>query len=327
MKILKYLFILMAAFQIKPSTAEIPDYYTKVDRIVWIVRDLPKVMNDWRSLGFTDMMDHGQSAMSSQNNNPMNAHIASANLGGAGITWIQPLSANNPFSDFLAERGDGAYALLHRVPSVAVLEQEINRFRDYGVGTVMRGSISTDDGPVNYVFLDTQEKGKYVLGLITGPNDLQGTAGNNKLGMKFSQYAFAITDPEPVSAFWEKVGFPPLEITHGETWGKEYYGKPADFDMKLGWQRHGDIVYEWCIPLKEPTVYLDHIKSHGEGIQHLGYTVQDMDQAIKFFREKGYQVSMSGGWGEKGKSGSGRFTYINTEEAGGETIELLWSYP
>jgi hypothetical protein len=209
---------------------------------------------------------------------------------------------------------------------VAVLEQEIDRFSDLGVGVVLRGNVPTDEGPVNFVFLDTQKKGKYVLGLITGPNDLQDSGGYNQLGMKFSQYAFAISDPEPVSSFWAAVGFPPLEITHGETWGKEYYGKPADFDMKLGWQRHGKIVYEWCIPLKEPTVYLDHIKSHGEGIQHLGFTVKDMDQAIKFFQDKGYRISMSGGWGEKGKSGSGRFAYVNTEEAGGETIELLWSY-
>ena len=35
---------------------------------------------------------------------------------------------------------------------------------------------------------------------------------------------------------------------------------------------------------------------------------------------------MSGGWGEEGKPGSGKFAYVDTEEFGGESIELLWSY-
>lgn len=308
------------------SLAQTQDYYKKVDRIVWIVSDLQKVMNDWRELGFTDMMDHGQSDMSNQNNQTLKVHIASANFGGARITWVQPLTVNNLFSDFLSKGGDGAYALLHRVPTINDMQQELVRFNDLGVGTIFKGSVLTDEGPVNFVFLDTQKKGKYILGLITGPDDLKESVGDNQLDLKFSQFAFAITDPEPVSSYWASLGFPPLEITHGQNWGKEYYGKPADFDMKLGWQRHGNIVYEWCIPLKGPTVYLDHINSHGEGIQHLGFNVRDMDQAIGFFQDKGYKISMSGGWGDKGKPGSGRFTYVDTEKAGGETIELLWSY-
>jgi len=325
MKTLKYLFTILTAIQIR-SYAEMPDYYTRVDRIVWVVSDLPGVMSDWRSLGFSNMNDHGRSSITGPQNDQIEVHIASANLGGAAVTWIQPIDKNNAFSDFLEANGDGAFALLHRVPSVMEMENEIKRLGSLNVKPLLRGNVPTDEGPVNFVFMDTGIKGKYVLGLITGPNDLQGSTGTNQLGMKFSQYAFAISDPRPVSDFWAGIGFPEFEITHGETWGKEYYGKPTDFDMKLGWQRHGDIVYEWCIPLKGPTVYADHIKSHGEGIQHLGFTVDDMDEAISYFKNKGYKISMSGGWGDKGQPGSGRFAYVDTEKAGGETIELLWSY-
>jgi hypothetical protein len=51
-----------------------------------------------------------------------------------------------------------------------------------------------------------------------------------------------------------------------------------------------------------------------------------MDQAIAFFKDHGYEISMSGGWGDRGKPGSGRFAYVDTGKIGGETIELLWSY-
>ena len=144
--------------------------------------------------------------------------------------------------------------------------------------------------------------------------------------MDFTQYAFAIKDEAPVSNFWATAGLPPLEITHGAITDKEYFGKPADFDMKLGWQRHGSVVYEWIIPLKTPTVYADFIRMHGEGIQHFGFSVEDMDAAIDFFEQKGYKISMSGGWGDKGKAGSGRFAYVDLSKIGGMTIELLWNY-
>jgi hypothetical protein len=175
--------------------------------------------------------------------------------------------------------------------------------------------------------MDTKERGKYYLGFViderTATPDF---AGSNQLNMKFNQYAFAIKEPEPVSNFWASAGLPAMEITHGELWDKEYFGKSADFDMNLGWQRHGSVVYEWCIPLKGPTVYADHMRVHGEGIQHFGFQVGDMDKAIEFFQQKGYKVSMSGGWGEKGKPGSGRFTYVDLSEIGGMTVEMLWSF-
>ena len=97
--------------------------------------------------------------------------------------------------------------------------------------------------------------------------------------------------------------------------------------MNLGWQRHGKVVYEWCIPLKPPTVYADFIKNHGEGIQHFGMATKDIDKSIQQFENLGFSVSQSGGWGQKGKPGSGRFAYINLESIGGETIELLWNQP
>lgn len=326
MKLIKYFVVLILIAQIKPNMAQTPECYHEVDRVVWIVHDLQDVMKGWKSLGFTNMVDHGMVTLTNRQSGSLEVYMASANLGGDRLTWIQPVSKNNPFSTFLSVGGDGAFSLMHRFSTVDEMEKEIKRLKTLGIAPLLEGNVSTDEGPVYYAFMDTQQEGKYVLGLITGPDDMEYLTGGNQLGMKFTQYAFAIEDPDPVSSFWAGLGFPPLEITHGETWGKEYFGKPADFDMKLGWQRHGKIVYEWCIPLVGPTVYADHIQTHGEGIQHFGFNVEDMDQAISFFKDRGFEISMSGGWGDKGKPGSGRFAYVDTEKIGGETIELLWSY-
>jgi hypothetical protein len=51
-----------------------------------------------------------------------------------------------------------------------------------------------------------------------------------------------------------------------------------------------------------------------------------MEQVLNHFKEKGFVISQSGGWGEKGKPGSGKFAYIDPKPLGGIAVELLWSY-
>lgn len=330
----KILTLLLAGILISLTGKTQPQpFYKEVDLIIWIVSDVQKVADGWESVGFSSITDHGQIAAQDLkykgNLNDSEIHLASALLGGAQILWIQPVNGNNAFSRFLKKNGDGVFSLVHSVPSQANLNMEINRLTNLGVPVLQTCRLMIDNKSLDLTFMQTDTDGKYCLGYVE-PHDMlfEENANNNALNMIFSQFAFAIKpgSVEKVSGYWEKLGFPPMEVTHGETWGKEYYGVPSDFDMELGWHRFGKIVYEWCIPLKPPTVYEDHIKKYGEGFQHFGFRVEDMDQAIDFFEDKDYKVSMSGGWGEKGKPGSGRFAYVDLEGIGGETIELLWSF-
>ena len=149
----------------------------------------------------------------------------------------------------------------------------------------------------------------------------------NMHSLALNQYAFAIRNDNinDVSTYWHKIGFPEFEINHPVLGDKHYYGSKVDHDLIQGWQRQGDIAYEWCIPVSTPIVYDDHIKKHGEGIHHLAFAVEDMDKVLADYTSKGYVVSMGGTWGEEGKPGSGRYEYIDLADAGGVTVELLWS--
>jgi len=202
MKWLKYFLVLMLMVQIKPNMAQTPEYYQEVDRVVWIVQDLQGVMKGWRSLGFTNMQDHGMVTLSNRLSGNLEVYMASANLGGDRITWIQPVTKNNPFSNFLSTTGDGAFSLMHRFSSVDEMQKEIQRLKNLGIDLLLEGNVAADEGTVYYAFMDTQQEGKYVLGLISGPDDMEYLNGGNQLGMKFTQYAFAIADPDPVSSFW-----------------------------------------------------------------------------------------------------------------------------
>jgi catechol 2,3-dioxygenase-like lactoylglutathione lyase family enzyme len=311
---------------------QLKDYYKQVDQIVWVVKDLNAVKTGWQKIGFREFYTGDAMTTPAQEYKGKTTDIrllpGYMNMGGIRVTWIQPLTEKNAYSDYLKKYGDGAMVLMHRVPSVEELEAETARMGSLGVKVLQKGTFTQRDTKTSYVFFDTKDKGKYVIGIYTNPAAkprFENTS--NSMNLTFNQFAFAIKGPEKVSAFWEKLGFPKMEVTHTDVWDKEYYGKSADFDMNLGWQRHGKIVYEWCIPTKPPTVYADFIKNHGEGIQHFGMATADIDESIRQFQALGFTVSQSGGWGEKGKPGSGRFAYINLESIGGETIELLWSQP
>lgn len=317
--------VLVAGF----SMAQTNPVYTQVDHILWVVQDLKNVQKGWEEIGFSQieelkkvkLIKHGLK----EDNGRIKASIG--HLGGAKALWIQPVSGETIFSKYLNTNGEGAVALIHKVKDKEQLQEMTQLMARENIGKIATYTLQTKTGDLKYTIMDTKEKGKYYLGFVIDERSGSGSfEGANQLNMKFTQYAFAIENEIQVSDFWASAGLPELEITHGPVTDKAYFGKSADFDMKLGWQRHGSIVYEWCIPLKSPTVYADHIRMHGEGIQHFGFSVEDIDQTMDFFVQHGYKISMSGGWGEKGKKGSGRFAYVDLSGIGGMTLELLWNY-
>jgi hypothetical protein len=307
----------------------VPAHLKQVDQVIWVIDDLENTMDHWESLGFSKAVNLDTLEARLENaNQKIRVRLALANLGGAHITWIQPVEGPSPFADFLDSHGNGAMSLVHRLESPEQMQDELDRLSGLGVGILEQVSIFTDRGDLNYTLMDTRGGGKYVLGLTQGdPVLYRDLTAENRHRMKINQYAFAIREAEDVSAYWARLGFPEFQINHPELGDTRYYGELVDHELIQGWQRHGSVSYEWCIPVKPPIVYEDHINLHGEGIHHLAFSVSDMDAVLKDYAARGYVNSMGGTWGEKGKPGSGRYEYIGLEEAGGLTMELLWNYP
>ncbi len=320
---------------VAPLAAEgVPEFYRSVDRLVWVVEDIDQTLDHLRNLGFTDYVDLGSGSMDGTDFRGRPAtggyRVVSGRFGDVAVHWIQPNGGENAFAEFLETHGSGVFSLMHRTPNLEALESEVERMRDLGVSTLMEGSIDTQSDQIRFTFFDTEKKGKHVLGLIYFPGGNEGplaVPSTNSSGRVVTQYAFAVKELEPVSEYWVKLGFPAMEFTHGKLTNLKYHRRPADFDMRLGWQRHGNVVYEWIQSLRGPDVYIDHMKVHGEGFHHLAFGVDDMDKDLVWWTEKGHPESMSGGWGVEGKPGSGRFAYVDTQALGGTDVELLWNYP
>lgn len=329
MKLLTLNFLLLAFITNSGRTEEVPEHFKHVDQVIWIVDDLDKVIEKWEKLGFEQIELLGKVTATSKNEKQFNVRLAVANLGGAKITWIQPLSGKSVFSDFIKSYGNGAMSMVHKLSSEYALRNELERLSGIGVDVLDELSFSTPKGKLIVTLMDTQEEGKYVLGYVTGEISAdihQGLTAENRHNMKLNQYAFAINKTEDISKYWAKIGFPEFQISHPVLGETKYHGDIVDHELIQGWQRHGDIAYEWCIPVKGPIVYADHINMHGEGIHHLAFSVNNMDKILLEYELLGYKNTMGGTWGEKGKPGSGRYEYVGLEEAGGMTMELLWNY-
>ena len=314
--------VLMASLAASAS-AQLPGIYTQVDRIVFVVPDVDKALAAWKASSAVEVFGKQTAEFEAEYRGRVsssNVYFAAGRFGDVIANWMQPVSGTNAFSEFLKAHGPGVFALLHRVASPSDLDAEVARMKGLNVGVLQSGPMGDDDS--RYVLFDTQPEGKYILGIYYQRESPPPPPASAR---KVTQFAFIVRDEKPVAKYWAKLGWPDMSITQPDLNSLEYRGKPGDFKARLGWMRHGKVAYEWIMPEKGPSTWQDHLDKHGEGIHHLAFSVDDMDRAISDWKQSGFGVAMSGGWGEPGKKGSGRFAYIDTQSAGGLDIELLWN--
>ena len=140
-----------------------------------------------------------------------------------------------------------------------------------------------------------------------------------------AQVAFVVEDLErAVESWWKRVGIGPW---HFYTYGKplvksmSYWGKPADYRMRIALSYIGDLRIELIQPVEGQTIYQEHVDEHGYGFHHFGVLVEDMGKAIAAAQAAGYTIIQDGsGFGGEG---DGHYAYLDTERDIGVTLELI----
>lgn len=315
--------MLRRAFLAMPAAllaqSELPGFYKRVHRLTWVTPDAAATAAAWGKLGATILPQSPEA-----NVEGARVRVVSGLLGGLIIDWVQPLNQQGIFAEYLKlHRGAGVMALMHHVPSSDAMRREVSRLEAAGVKPALAGTFTAGEISVECAYMNTRESGLYTLALIVAPEVELPPARPERT---VTQYAFIASKPEPVSAYWASLGFPAFTYSQVNARDPLYRGKPGTFGMRLGWQRHGNVPFEWIQPLAGPSTYHDYSAKHGEGFHHLAFNVADMDLAIKEWAAMGYDLTMAGAWGEKDKPGSGRFAYFDATRDGGIEVELLWNY-
>ena len=130
--------------------------------------------------------------------------------------------------------------------------------------------------------------------------DLDGTMEQFKL-------LLGIDDFEVVD--WPKPGVDP-ELT--------YYGKPAEYKMRVAFTRLGNVQVELIEPGEGINVYGDFLKTHGPGLHHIRFSEKDFDQKYEQLQKAGIQMIASG----KGMRSGATWAVFDTTKYLGIFIEL-----
>lgn len=142
---------------------------------------------------------------------------------------------------------------------------------------------------------------------------------------KVVQVALVVKDIEKSSRLWaELLGMPVPEIRTtrpGHEVKEIYRGQPSEGQVKLTFFDLGQVVIELLQPVSEGTSWKEFLDTRGEGVQHLGFQVNDLEKTRAALEKEGYPVIHQGRY----DSDDGTYVYHETLDALGVVIELLHS--
>jgi methylmalonyl-CoA/ethylmalonyl-CoA epimerase len=99
-----------------------------------------------------------------------------------------------------------------------------------------------------------------------------------------------------------------------------FLDQPLKSKTKVRVASIGDLDFEIFQPLEGDSPWMRFLNTHGEGIHHLGFHVDDLDAEISRFKENGAKIILYGRW-----QGGGGGVYFDLG-AGDILIELV-KYP
>lgn len=313
-----------------------PPPFGEVAHIGWVVKDLDRTAEYWKRAGFgTFHVDEDHAIRGEYRGNPLDIRLrwAWADVGGIGVELFEPAGGESLYHEYADGHGEGVQHLAFALESREALERAVDHARSAGVEVVQRGTFRNSGGEGIFAYLDTEPVGGVTFELVFDPNhNRQQRAGAKPAGDwqypfgRIIQYATVVRDVDQVCDFYSGLGFPVRGIDRDNAGiGRRYRGEPEDFRMHMGWSRAGSVTLEIIQPTAGRNIYDEFLEAHGEGFHHLAFEVGDMDEAVRIFAERGVRVNQDGAWGKGPEEIEGRFAYLDTDHAGGLTIELLWN--
>jgi methylmalonyl-CoA/ethylmalonyl-CoA epimerase len=126
------------------------------------------------------------------------------------------------------------------------------------------------------------------------------------------QCAVVVVDLDVAVRHWtEQLGIGPwtgYRLAAPRLQEMRYHGEEVEFSLRhaLAWQ--GELQFELVQPLSGPSIFVDHLKAHGEGLHHVGKYVPDHAAAVAQALAAGFTpVQSARGFGAEG---DGAFAYF-----------------
>jgi methylmalonyl-CoA/ethylmalonyl-CoA epimerase len=145
------------------------------------------------------------------------------------------------------------------------------------------------------------------------------------VGRSLEQIAFVVRDLDQAQSFFtQKMGisrFYVIENFGNRAADKTYRGRPTEHNFSIALAYSGNTQIELIQHLSGDSCYKDFLQRRGEGMQHLGFFLEDREQhqrVLAEFSENGLSVLQSGRFGDA------LYAYFDTEDAIGAVMEIVY---
>jgi hypothetical protein len=93
--------------------------------------------------------------------------------------------------------------------------------------------------------------------------------------------------------------------------------QPAEYSMRIAIAMIGDTQLELIEPLDDRNIYAEFLRTHGEGLHHVGLGTRDYGEALEQLRDMGHRVIQGGLYNGV------TFAYLSTERELGFIAEVF----
>ncbi|WP_114747707.1 VOC family protein [Pleomorphovibrio marinus] len=141
---------------------------------------------------------------------------------------------------------------------------------------------------------------------------------------KIGQVAIVVEDIEASGKLWAEVlGLDEPEafvsVSHPER-PTTFNGEVTHAEAKLAFLKLENLEIELIQPMGEGSTWQEFLDTHGEGIHHFAFWVEDKEGIAKKLSTMGMPTVQTGGWE------TGGYTYVDARDALGAIVELLENY-
>ena len=138
---------------------------------------------------------------------------------------------------------------------------------------------------------------------------------------KIDHIEITVRDVDRVTRFYESIGLGPFTTMKAMMSGKEVMGqriKPDELINKTRSAQIGTVQLHVAQPFRGETMQKRFLETKGEGIDHICFSVDDIDKEVARLEKKGLKVIYRS-WFQNG----GGTAFFDTSEFGGFPLELI----
>jgi methylmalonyl-CoA/ethylmalonyl-CoA epimerase len=131
-----------------------------------------------------------------------------------------------------------------------------------------------------------------------------------KAGWVFHHIGYVVRDLDAALEYYEGIGMGPRGALRDVT-------TPTGASLRIGMIQAGNIELELFQPVAGESTQGKFLITHGEGIQHLGFVVKDIQQETEALEADGVKLIM------RGNPPIGKIAFFDTGDIGGVMLELV----